>query len=481
MSLELKNTFENTSKLIKLQLRKNYTLIWVLLAASVLCSILELIKVFSWNVVENLNYAIELGEFTGAYLSFFLPALIIFESRKILTDSSISMYPGTPLSRYWSRITTDCIMLFVIPLCICLESILQYGLLSLFNLIGITSVILPFSWGYLLYHLIAQTLLGITVYSFLLVIWMLIAKLPLWFSITLFVGLVLAIVSGTFGFVSFEVILDEAFYFLTENAGSAGVLPDSMYVMNNMILTVPFLALGALLASQRKICQESSAANVMSTILCVSILLYIGAIFLVSSSSDETCSFQSPPSNVYQASSIKKEIALKENSDNIAKIITNDRITTTPLIKNPAAEVETTADTYLSGGDLGIYPEYYSPYTPWNQNDKKDYASSQTPLKSDTTKLYVVAEELQLDGAGYVFQDMINEMTVTLDDAYLNVTLPSSPIVFNKAFGTKYYKSEAGGDCNWSSFIDWVYGAEGNPFYQMKFIVQGTQEIEMSE
>lgn len=469
MSLELKYSLKNTFKLVKLQLRKNYRLVWSLLAASVFLSVWELIKVFSWDVVKNPDYAIELGEFTGTYLSFFLPALIMYKARNILTDFSISMYPGTPLTRFLSRVVSDCIMLFMIPLCLCLESMLQYGLLQLFNIMGITSAILPFSWGYLLHHLIARTVFTITIYSFFVAIWTLIARFSIratvGLSCVLLLGLCLMFIHGLLGINTLGNLLSELFAVLNDSFRT-GIMPSGTFILRNLSIILVFFAIAALSASRRKICQETPAKNTISAIFGVLLALHISTGFMFSVGIiHDTGKY---PSDYYETSRVKREFVFEEDVQKVKNPIIHNNITTVPSIENPGANDN--MSPYLSGEELEIILEYYTASAPWGQ-----VPDGEAPQQDGGSEMYIVGPEWKLDGAGYFFQDWIDEMDVNIDKASMQITLPTSPIVFNAAFGTGYYSRK---ESDWKEFTNWVYAGEGNPFYMMSFIVQGPSEAE---
>ncbi len=465
MSMELKYNLKNIVDLVKLQLRKNYRLIWILLLSSVILCVLELVKVFSWDVVQNPDYAIELGEYTGAYLCFLLPAVIMYQARNILTDSGISMYPGTTQTRFWSRIISDCIMLSLISLCICIEAILQYVLLLLFNAMGITGVILPFSWGYLLHHFIAQTIFTITIYSVFVAAWTLIARIPIRvataLSCVLLLGLCIVFMHGVLGINTVGDLLSELFAVLKDSF-QTGVMPSGAFVLRNICIIFVFLAIATLITGRNTICQETPAKNTISAIFGILLLLHISTGFIISVGTIyDTGKY---PTDYYEMSSVKREFVFEEDNQKVKNPVIHRNITTIPSVENPGAN--DSMSPYLSGEELEIHPEYYTASAPWGKTSQD---------MEEKVRMYIVGPEWKLDGAGYIYQEWIDEMDVNIEKASMQITLPTSPVAFNTAFGNKYYSRTEG---DWKEFMNWVYAGEGNPFYMMSFIVQGTQEIQ---
>ena len=471
MSLELKNIVQ----LIKLHIRKNYIFIWTILLTSLILSFFELIKVFTWNPAEYPNYVIELGEFSGLYVSFFLPAFLIFESRKILMDTQISMYPGTSLTRFLSRVTTDCLMLFIIPLCICLETILQHALLSLFNLAGITHVILPFSWEYLLYHLVSQTLLSITIYSFFLVFWIIITKLPVLASQIL---IIVVAALGVMGFLNFDLpatFLEKLISCFVDSLPASGkALPNAVFVRTTLLTSLALLFLCTLLAKRHKVWQESSAKNKLAAVLGGISFLYISIVFLFAPADVSTDYAYSRSGHAL--TTVKKEFSFDADYMQLQTALFQENVITTPRIKNPAASTEDTAEPYISGSNLGIYLEYDSPSNSWTLLSKDELNNlgikTQFPTSDDTINLQILGPETYIKGSGFIFQNLVDEIDVTLKENNLQVSLPTSPIILPNSFGVKYYENCSG----WNEVVSWTYSCEGNPFYAMAFVVQGTDE-----
>ena len=470
--------YQNFFHLIRLQFHRNYWVLWVCLALSLAFSLAEVLSVLIWSPARHFNnYAITTGQSSPFFL-FILPVLLIWNSHNILTNSRISMFPGTTLTRFCSRVITDCLMLFVIPLTICLENILQYVILSLCNAFEITHAVLPFSWSYLAYYLITYTLVFITIYSLCILLWILLTRLSPALSIGLAAGTLLAIFISLIQLELTGKVLEAVLLFFEPNYdGMMGTLPSLTFVVRNLSVTLLLLVCSTLLTLYYKTWTEHPRQTAIARFWGILLLFYCCNLFYMVSFDFTTYSGYGnailPP--YYVLSPVQKTFSVQADSEQWQKILCKENIETLPAVEASEALDNSDANPYCSAEDLKMNLKYTSPSHPLDlpEDVLKEMDIPDYPNENDTVTIQVYAPDVYINGYGYVFQNVLEQMDITLQNNTLLVSLPTTPIVLNEPFGSMYYTARTG----WNQLVDWQNSSNTNLFESMVFVVQGSDAV----
>jgi len=393
MSVEL---IRNIKALIKIQLKqnKNAFMIFIgIIGAITFDSNLNLI--FDKNV--NSSLFTNVGG-SGPFLIIGFCMLFAIMSINILTNQNISMYPGTSISRFISRILSDNIMILAIIIFTFLLYCIEYPILLAIKGGGADiSTIFSFDIEYAFISMIYVLSYYLMAYGIFVFIYALATKLGVKktiISYTGFLGLFVMLIK--YNIISLFGIFD---YFRDEK--SIGI-----FVLKTWSIWIFTLLLAFLIAKSFKIMKEESS-NAKLIMLPVGFVIIMIFAFSIRSNVGATSESYTAVSKFQQLkeTDIYKETLVKCDNPNYKNLLTsNSNISFMPMSQTEAY-------------NAGILE---------NNNFLKDEV------------LVVIFFPDGKCKNQYLYQYYLDNMTITCDDSMLDVRFPKTKTILNFLWGDSY-------------------------------------------
>lgn len=476
----------NLWQLFRLHLRQSYaysSLCGSMIGFLIFVFIFDLLKVFLWKPENKIpEYSVFLGRLTPIFLLLTV-SYVVYRSMGALCDKQISMYPGNSVSRLLSRILADGLILALIPLLVCLVSVLQQGILWLGNRLGLLDIILYFSWTNLVYELIHYIILFWSTYSIFLFLWIMLRRFHPVMSILVCVTCILLgnlIYGAPFLSWIFDLLTEKIF--LTD-VDAGAILPPVSFLRTNLLLIIIFLGISLFLAHYFTVWKGNASWHYLRGGSLTIVFLFLTTVLVIPmggvnilSESDSVFSYSNPVAG--------KNFTLQASGEELTRAFQSDHQETIPAIRRQGRDIafatESSADTreegVFSANELGISFTYSSPSDPYSpstvlsltEGRKPDQVPGEFPTEDDTLFIQTYGEEIMLHGES-LFQKYLDQMELSLEKGTLQIKLPTSPLVVNCPFGVTDNLDQ--------DLASYLSDEEGNPFYHMFFVVSGTDRM----